>query len=214
MAKEKKIGVNFFANNRVKPKSISWGNEMVTAYPLYCSVTYNQENTQFRVLINGQSVMVTPDLAQIKSNSSLENDLKELEELIKKIIQTVVHYNPEFTVRNINARLHQYTRSLASYLIGANMASYMEPIIANSYDQRVIDSIVFGLKVILEDFNEMTVLDWLAGGFSELNDKIEDNEKIDNELFIDLIHKVLLLESTVYIDAVEYSPSDTVRPVK
>jgi hypothetical protein len=213
MAKEKKIGVNFFANDRVKPKSISWENEMVTAYPLYCSVTYNQENTQFRVLINGQAVMVTPDLAQIKPNSHLENDLKELEALIVKIIRTVVHYNPDFTVRNINARLHQYTKSLASYLIGANMSSYIGPIIQHSYEQRVIDTIIFGLKVILEEYSEMTVLDWLAGGFSELKNKVENNEKIDSELLIDLIHNVLLLESTVYIDATDSIPSNSIEPL-
>lgn len=208
MAKEKKIGVKFYANQRIKPKSILWNNAMVTAYPLYCAVSFNQDTGHFRVLVDQTPVLVTPDLAQLKGNSYLEKTLSDLEEQITRVIKVLSKYNPDFSARNINRKVRAFKESISTHALEAPMSLYMGRIVDESYSEYIINTIVYGIKVLLEDFSSMTVLDWLDGGNEKLRLKLEKYENIDSDFFIDILQEVLLMESTEYIDAVIYGGED------
>lgn len=89
MAKEKKIGVKFFLNTRLKPKVFAGVNR----YPVYSRVTFNRKNHQspfeFENTFDGLMSEVEFEKYVIeKSNPKITTEIEQYEKEIKGIVRT------------------------------------------------------------------------------------------------------------------------------
>ncbi len=174
--KQKKISTKFYANEDLKPKSIIWRGEKTTVYPLYCRVTYNRNNTKFRVLIDGQSVLVSTDLDQVKCSAALSKKLSSLESLVRNIIRQEASFNPKYQPNSFIKAIKKYTTSIAEYALSLPMCSYVSGIqkIGSTHALNVFTC----LEILKNDFGDMTVFDWLDGGSKEFETAIRDEYKL------------------------------------
>mgnify|MGYP006273583863 CR=1 FL=1 len=191
--KEKVVGIKLFANKRLKPTSIYWKGEMVTAYPLYCSVTYNRENTKFRVYIEGQSIMVGVDLAQITNNISISKKIESYLKYVESVVRLCDKFEKSFAVRDLNKRLFFYNQTVYSCLKNSTIGNLIQVISAYKPDVEAPDITkeLFSFIIELsESHEEMTVFDWFREGKSKLFNRIEGN-KSTKEVIIEIVDDLL-----------------------
>ncbi|WP_282776746.1 hypothetical protein [Phaeodactylibacter xiamenensis] len=177
MAKNGKIGIRMFANESLKSHSIVWKGEISPAYPLYCVVTYRRDNAKFRVLIDGQTVMVTPDLDQVTSDPHLSKKVADYKNHIETIIRVADEKERDFSIKGINQRLYYYSMPVTTCLLETKLKRYLE-IVETTGEAKLHSGLLETVFVINQQFKSMTVLDWYQGGSSQVRKHLRANTEI------------------------------------
>ncbi|MEQ8706819.1 MAG: hypothetical protein RIC19_23000 [Phaeodactylibacter sp.] len=113
MAKEKKIGIRFYLNDRLKPKMIA-GKE---TFPVYCQITFNRKNIQCNVpLIYKGGTLTKQEFLQATELATLPevaNQLQLFEDKARKVIRIEYkHYKDRFTLKGFADDLYHYDSPL------------------------------------------------------------------------------------------------------
>lgn len=117
MAKEKKIGVRFYLNDRLKPKVIA-GEER---YPVYVRITFNRQNLQCQVpIMYKDGYLSEKEFIQATELSELHEvaeQMKHFENRVRQIIRIEYkHYNDKFSFKGFARDLYHYDAPMFTLL--------------------------------------------------------------------------------------------------
>lgn len=117
MAKEKKIGVNFFLNERLKPSVID-GQER---YPVYVRITFDRKNHQtyfpLRYFDGNLSKDEYKRFVILRQNPEINSQLENYEAKVSKIIRAeYIRFNGYVSLRKFSERMLYYETPLLDVL--------------------------------------------------------------------------------------------------
>ena len=170
----KSINLTFFANQLIKPKTITWKGEIVEAYPLYASVLYGNSTSTIKVEKSGWPILVTKDLAQLE-----ELELKEFTTTFSTHVKNVVSkeaefYGEKYSVVGIGGRLKKYDQSVVFYMtsipLGKLLSMFLSSYKKVSDDPRMAGDFLFNKLANMftdERTQNITVFDWIFGNGKE-----------------------------------------------
>jgi hypothetical protein len=160
--KEKKIGIVYYLNDRVKP-IVEDGKEH---YPVYCRITYDRMNHQFAF-----SGSYSPfrwftedefeDAFEKGKEQTINDDVKIIEETIQKVLRIEAnHYGKNFSLKGFSNNLYHYTEYLRSFLERALLDRLL------SQYQRLLNE-KYGFTVSAKYFSFWELLDVVSEGDPE-----------------------------------------------
>lgn len=170
MKNQVKSSIRFFANTRLKPKTIFWKGELVKCYRLYCQINFDRKNVQQPVFIDDEIVWVSPDLEQIEQIDYVKSKVLHFETAVKRTIMIFSYRNPDFDLTGIAGLMQNSLRTVSILALNAPISFYLE---CNSLN------VFTCLEILKNDFADMTVLDWLDGGSKEFETAIRDKYKLN-----------------------------------
>lgn len=186
----KTIRVNFFANQQLKPKRMTWNGEIVDFYPLYASVHYGSPTNTIKVEKSGVQVLVTPDLEQLK-----QPELKAFtDDFSKKIINVVTKESEQlgekYSVIGLSARLKKYSQSIPEILKTVTLGRFTE-------------SLKPGLRMMLDDNEPSPEENLLNDAINLIRDRDAGNVTVFNWMFDngrEIIKNILLDKKSIKVE--------------
>jgi hypothetical protein len=159
MAKEKKIGVRFYLNDRLKPKVIA-GTE---TFPVYCQITFNRKNIQCHVPLIYKGGTITKQefiqATELGTLPEIATQLQQFEDKARQIIRIEYkHYNDRFSLKGFANDLHHYDMPL--FVLLENQLK--RAVIEFGKATETIDPDWYSLWAILEILGKEDVLHFLS----------------------------------------------------
>lgn len=166
----KSLSMTLFANQQIKPKSMTWKGKIVDFYPLYASIIYGGSACSVKIEKSGNPILVTPELEQLQ-----ELELKQFTENFRDrvfdiIIKEVARNEDKFSLSGISARLKRYDSTVSEAIEELTIKQASKIIIDHMEDKRTDpkgDSYValFGILLVnnQEVLRKTTVYDWIYG---------------------------------------------------
>ncbi|MBK7870878.1 MAG: hypothetical protein IPJ74_09410 [Saprospiraceae bacterium] len=187
MDKEKKITIQFHANNKLKPKQSVWNGSLTEVFPLYVMVIYDANNTQFKVDINGETILVSSDLSQL-SVPELKSSLEKYKKYILKVVESEIeHLGKNFSLTGLGYRCLIYSRKVSDIVGNTVLAEVDEIIAKKGYKLTKVKDSKGSVLQILKKEKNMKVLDWLYGnGRHSFTETLSNHGFVKNEIDIEI----------------------------
>ncbi len=170
MAKEKKIGVRFYLNDRLKPRVIA-GKE---TFPVYCQITFDRKTLQCHVpLIYKGGTITKQEFLQATESGTLPEvatQLQQFEDKARQIIRIEYkHYKDRFSLKGFANDLYHYDTPLFVLLENQLKRAVIE--FGEATD--TIDPDWYSLWAILEILGKEDVLQFLSSLPGDLQNSLK-----------------------------------------
>lgn len=188
---DKRITVQYYANTKLKAKSILWKGELIEVFPLYARIIYDGNNTQIKADINGDTILVSEDLEQLK-NTSIGEATREWKNWIEKILSTEIKKDgEEFSFKGIGHRISIYSQSVADVFGCTTLA-----VVDNISEGLLMDSkeSMYGILAYMRQIDErITVFNWIYenGKQTYMKSIASMGSQEEAETFVAIVDKVL-----------------------
>jgi hypothetical protein len=166
----KSLNMTFFANQQLKPKTVTWKGGIVDAYPLYAFLIYGRATATIKVERQGSPILVSPGLEQL-SEPELHQFIEEFKKYVFGIVKKEIDlYGEKFSLMGIAGRLKKYENRISEIIGGITIDKAISPILAklnlnpeSDEGKRGFRLAFYTLLAFLDvpALKKMTVYDWV-----------------------------------------------------
>lgn len=197
---DKKITVQYYANTKLKSRSIVKDGNLIELYPLYARIFYDTKNTQIKAEVNGETILVSESLSELKEKD-LSRFTSQFESFIIEVIRNeILRLKESFSLTGLGKRLSNYSKNVKDVIFYSTIAE-VDKAVAPKYNFLSAGAKTekngrldfTGLARLIDP--DLTVYEWLYGsGIEEFKKSIQttDPEKVND--FIEIVNKLIRMK--------------------